>query len=93
MGPMRVHRALAALAGSWTERLNCYSLAFHIGFATCPLWYLLFSWLFNIYTFSYALLVSFLTTAILQELFLLYAKKSLRAADYLKLGFRLIVPA
>lgn len=91
--PMRIHKTVAVLAGSRTEWLSYYSLAFQIGFASCPVWYVLLYWGFNTDIFHNALFMAFLSVGVLQQVFRLYARKSLRAAEYLRLGFRARVAA
>lgn len=91
--PLRVHRLVAALAGSQTDRVNYRDLASQVGFLCLPLWYQLLARWMGIENFPLGLLVimQILTVVILSRILRTYARKQLLEAEYLLLPLRDLV--
>jgi hypothetical protein len=74
---MRIHRAIAVVAGSRTEWVDGQSFAFQVGWLSLPLWCLLLGFS----NFGICVLFDGLATIFLRKALCLYAKKTHKDCD------------
>lgn len=91
--PMRVHRCVATLAGFRATWVDCKPLALQVGTSSAPFLYALLVWNFDLYSFPSTMALTLVVALTLQFVFRSYAKWRLRDAEYLILGFRVLLYA
>ena len=89
--PVRVHRYIAAFAGSRTSWVDCQNFAVQMGFFCIPFLHLLLYWSLAIDHLPVTLLLAVLMTLILHAGLYFYARIRLMAAEFLVLGFRELI--
>ena len=91
--PMRVHRYVAAFAGSRTTWVDCKSFALQVSGFGVPFLYILLAWRLDLDSLSSTMALALIMALMLQMVFRFYARRRLLAAEYLMLGFRVLVEA
>ena len=91
--PMRVHRYVAAFAGSRTTWVDCKPFALQVSVSSVPFLYILLAWKLNLDSLPTTMALTLIEALILQMVFRIYAKNRLLAVEYLMLGFRVLVEA